>query len=82
MTVSGQPPDLETDQPTRNKLLKRVTNLSLSITILLVFIKVIAWYKPGSVAMLGSLLDSILDTVAVAVINLLFIRSALRSSQY
>ena len=65
------------DPAKRERLLKLATNLSVLIASVLVVIKLIAWAKTGSVAMLGSLLDSILDAAA-SVLNLVFLRSALR----
>ncbi|ARN74733.1 cation diffusion facilitator family transporter [Oceanicoccus sagamiensis] len=66
-----------TDKNKKEKLLKLATNASVIVAIILVIIKSIAWAKTGSVAMLASLLDSMLDTAA-ALINWYFIRSALR----
>jgi ferrous-iron efflux pump FieF len=60
----------------KEKLLRLATNTALLVAISLVFIKAIAWFQTGSVAMLGSLIDSVLDSTA-AVINLFFMRSAL-----
>ncbi|MEE8059451.1 MAG: cation diffusion facilitator family transporter [Pseudomonadales bacterium] len=67
----------EADKLRRERLLKFATNASVLVATLLVIIKSIAWFQTGSVAMMGSLLDSILDAAA-AIINLIFIRSALR----
>ena len=72
-----QPPGGRIDETSRDRLLKLATNASVAVAGLLVFIKAIAWAKTGSVAMLGSLLDSLLDTAA-SIINLIFVRSALR----
>jgi len=59
------------------RLLKIATGASLLVATTLVLIKGIAWFKTGSVAMLGSLLDSILDFGAAG-LNLYFVRRALR----
>lgn len=65
----------------KERLMKIASIASLLIAIILVGIKGFAWFKTGSVAMLGSLLDSGLDTAA-ALINLYFIRSALRPADH
>jgi ferrous-iron efflux pump FieF len=61
----------------RDQLLKIATAASVFVAFSLAILKAVAWYETGSVAMLGSLLDSILDSAA-SIINLIFIRSALR----
>jgi ferrous-iron efflux pump FieF len=61
----------------RERLLKIATTASVLVALLLMLIKTIAWLKTGSVAMLGSLLDSVLDTLA-STINLIFVRNALQ----
>lgn len=58
-------------------LLKLATAASVLVALGLTGIKGIAWYQTGSVAMLGSLLDSILDTAA-STINLIFVRHSLQ----
>lgn len=65
------------DQQQRERLLKIATFASVAVAVFLVIIKALAWYKTGSVAMMGSLLDSLLDTVA-SILNVFFVRSALR----
>ncbi len=65
------------DRKEKERLLKLATSLSVLVATALVAIKCIAWFKTGSVAMLGSLLDSVLDGAA-AVLNLMFVRRALR----
>lgn len=49
---------------------------SLAVAGLLVLVKAIAWFMTGSVAILGSLVDSALD-VAASLVNFLAIRTAL-----
>ena len=61
----------------KERLLKIATSASVLVAFSLVVIKGVAWLKTGSVAMLGSLLDSVLDAAA-AVLNLMFVRRALR----
>jgi ferrous-iron efflux pump FieF len=72
--------DLQLQQQTSPKKKRRLLNLatyaSLLVAIILLIIKAIAWYETGSVAMLGSLLDSLLDTAA-STLNLIFLRQAL-----
>lgn len=58
-------------------LLKLATTASVLVALSLTGIKGVAWYHTSSIAMLGSLLDSILDTAA-SVLNLLFVRHALQ----
>lgn len=65
------------DQQHKAKLLKLVSIAAVFIAVILVIIKSIAWFKTDSVALLGSLLDSVLDTAA-ALINMYFIHSALQ----
>ncbi len=66
-----------TSKKRQERLLKLAATASVLVAITLVVIKSLAWAKTGSVAMLGSLLDSVLDTVA-AFINMYFIRTAMR----
>ncbi len=61
----------------KERLLKIATAASVAVAISLTLIKAVAWYKTGSVAMMGSLLDSILDTAA-SILNLLFVHHALQ----
>jgi len=58
-----------TDQKT-TRLLRLATRASLATAILLVIIKLGAWFITGSVSMLASLIDSIMDALA-SFINLL-----------
>src|SRR5580700_4371519 len=52
------------------------TYASVAVSTLLIAIKFVAWLATGSVAMLSSLVDSMLDLVA-AVVNLFAVRQAL-----
>ena len=58
-------------------LLTLATTGSVLVALGLTGIKGVAWYQTVSIAMLGSLLDSILDTAA-STINLLFVRHAMQ----
>ena len=57
------------------RLRNRAAYASVGVSTLLIVVKFIAWLATGSVAMLSSLVDSLLDVVAAAV-NLLAIRHA------
>jgi ferrous-iron efflux pump FieF len=48
-------------------LTRRITQLSLSVALILTIIKAVAWLASGSIAMLASLADSGLDVLAAAV---------------
>jgi ferrous-iron efflux pump FieF len=62
--------------PPVDRLRRRATYASVAVAVFLIAIKFIAWLGTGSVALLSSLIDSLLDLVA-AVINLLAVRQAL-----
>lgn len=65
------------DKRAKERLMKIATSASVLVATVLVVIKGVAWLKTGSVAMLGSLLDSVLDFGAAG-LNLYFVRRALR----
>lgn len=67
----------ELNKTRKERLLRIATSASVLVATSLVIIKGIAWFKTGSVAMLGSLLDSILDAAAAG-INMYFVRRALK----
>lgn len=58
------------------RLRTRATYASVAVSVFLIVIKFAAWLATGSVAMLSSLIDSLLDVVA-AVVNLFAVRQAL-----
>jgi ferrous-iron efflux pump FieF len=58
------------------RLMRRATYASLGVAALLIVIKVAAWWLTDSVAVLSSLLDSLLDAAA-SLVNLLAVRHAL-----
>jgi ferrous-iron efflux pump FieF len=58
------------------RLRNRATNASVAVSAILIIIKFAAWLATGSVAMLSSLVDSMLDAVA-ATVNLFAVRQAL-----
>src|SRR5690606_12641940 len=61
---------------TRARLMRRATYASVSVALVLVCAKLAAWIVTGSVALLASLIDSLLDAFA-SVVNLLAVRHAL-----
>jgi len=69
--------DSSAGRASKERLLRLATSAAVIIALVLVAIKALAWFKTGSVAMLGSLLDSVLDSIA-AVLNLALVRRALR----
>lgn len=58
------------------RLRNRATQASVAVSVVLIVIKFGAWLATGSVAMLSSLVDSLLDLVA-ATVNLFAVRQAL-----
>jgi ferrous-iron efflux pump FieF len=60
----------------RGRLLRRVTAAALAVALLLALAKAVVWWRSGSVVMLSSALDSLLDAFA-SFINLLAVRHAL-----
>ena len=58
------------------RLLRRVTATALGVALGLTAIKAAAWLLTGSVAMLGAMLDSLLDAFA-SLVNLIAVRHAL-----
>jgi len=59
------------------KLLRLATYASVGVASVLIVAKLSAWFATGSVSMLSSLVDSMLDAVA-SVVNLLAVRQALQ----
>jgi ferrous-iron efflux pump FieF len=59
-----------------NRLRRRATYASVAVALLLIAVKFAAWLETGSVALLSSVIDSLLDVVA-AVINLVAVRHAM-----
>lgn len=57
-------------------LLKRVTYASVATAFILIIAKAIAWYMSGSIGILASLIDSLMDSFA-SIINLFAVRYAL-----
>jgi ferrous-iron efflux pump FieF len=63
------------------RLRYRATNASVAVSVILIVIKFVAWLATGSIAMLSSLVDSLLDVVA-AIVNLLAVRQALEPADH
>ena len=58
-------------------LLKRATYASVAVAVILIVVKAIAWYMSGSIGILASLIDSLMDSFA-SIINLFAVRYALQ----
>lgn len=70
-----------TDRDTKARLMKLATGASVLVASVLIAIKGVAWWQTGSVAMLASLLDSVLDGAAAG-LNLYFVRRALQPASH
>ena len=64
------------DKVSNSTLLKRATYASVAVALILIVIKVIAYFMTNSVSLLSSLVDSSLDMVA-SIINLFAVRYSL-----
>ena len=64
-------------QPDNAKLMRWATYASVSTAIILIIVKIIAWFMTDSVSIMATLLDSSLDVLA-SVINLVAVRHALQ----
>ncbi len=73
MTLAGSP--LENGERF-GALMRRATYASLTVAVLLVAVKLVAWFATDSVSLLSSLINSLLDGVA-SLVNLLAVRQAL-----
>jgi ferrous-iron efflux pump FieF len=62
--------------PAADRLRRWATYASVAVALLLISAKFAAWLETGSVALLSSLIDSLLDAVA-SIVNLLAVRHAL-----
>jgi ferrous-iron efflux pump FieF len=58
------------------RLRSRATYASVAVSVILIVLKFAAWLATGSVALLSSLIDSLLDVIA-AIVNLVAVRHAL-----
>jgi len=64
-----------TDDPAR--LLRLATTAAVSVAVVLVLVKLVAWLITGSVAMMSTMVDSLLDAMA-SLLNLIAVRHALQ----
>lgn len=71
-TAENRPPDLSGN----GTLMRRATYAAVTVATTLVLAKIVAWAQTGSVAVLASLLDSVLDVFA-SVLTLIAVRHAL-----
>ena len=62
--------------PAANRLRRLATYASVSVAALLITVKFAAWLETGSVALLSSLVDSLLDAAA-SLVNLVAVRHAM-----
>jgi ferrous-iron efflux pump FieF len=62
--------------PVADRLRRWATYASVAVALLLIAAKFVAWLETGSVALLSSLIDSLLDAVA-SIVNLFAVRHAL-----
>ena len=62
--------------PQADRLRRRATYASVTLALLLIAVKFVAWLETGSVALLSSVIDSLLDALA-SLINLVAVRHAL-----
>jgi ferrous-iron efflux pump FieF len=65
----------------RTRLLKQATYASVFVAVLLIVVKMLAWLVTGSMSILASLVDSLMDSVA-SIINLLAVRYALMPADH
>lgn len=71
--TAPQPQDSRADH---GRLMRRATYASVSVAVVLIVIKFVAWLATDSVAMLATLVDSMLDAAA-SLVNLFAVRQAL-----
>ena len=74
--MSGPRAYVAAEPALKARLMRRATNASVLVAVILIIAKLAAWLATGSVAMLASLVDSLLDAVA-SVANLLAVRHSL-----
>ncbi|MGB1244153.1 MAG: cation transporter, partial [Porticoccaceae bacterium] len=71
-----QSQNLSTDPQETAKLLRLATYASISVALILIIAKLVAWGLSDSVSLLATLIDSVLDALA-SLINLVAVRHAL-----
>src|SRR6266478_6750445 len=62
--------------PAADRLRRMATYASVAVAALLIAVKFVAWLETGSVALLSSLVDSLLD-IAASLVNLIAVRHAM-----
>ena len=65
----------------RERLLKLATYASVAVAVLLIGLKSSVWLMSGSVSLLASLIDSLMDAAA-SIINLFAVRYALKPADH
>ncbi|MFA6499822.1 MAG: cation diffusion facilitator family transporter [Desulfurivibrionaceae bacterium] len=71
---------MKTDMPRdTDTLLKLATYASTATAVVLISVKVVAWFMTGSMSVMASLVDSLMDAAA-SLINLLAVRYSLKSA--
>lgn len=76
MTSNAEQDSFNPPGGTNGKLMRSATYASVTVAIILICIKLVAYFSTNSVAILSTLVDSILDMLA-SVINLIAVRHAL-----
>jgi ferrous-iron efflux pump FieF len=76
VTEGGVTPAAATSREDAARLMRRATYASVTVAAVLIAAKAVAWLMTGSVSVLSSLLDSLLD-IAASLVNLIAIRTAL-----
>jgi ferrous-iron efflux pump FieF len=76
VTEGSATPAAATSREDAARLMRRATYASVSVAAVLIAAKAAAWLMTGSVSVLSSLLDSLLD-IAASLVNLIAIRTAL-----
>lgn len=66
---------------TRSQLLRLATYSSVSVAMLLIIMKAVVWFGSGSVSILASLVDSLMDAGA-SIVNLFAVRLALQPADH
>jgi ferrous-iron efflux pump FieF len=74
--MAAAPPLPVIDRPAADRLRRRATHASVAVATLLISLKFAGWLATGSVAVLSSLVDSLLD-IGASLINLVAVRHAM-----
>jgi ferrous-iron efflux pump FieF len=76
VTIPSEQPETEGIGGTNGKLMRSATYASVTVALILIGIKMVAYFATNSVAVLSTLVDSILD-LGASIINLIAVRQAL-----